>query len=193
MKYIYTLLLICFVFLGSFSAFSQTSSFREGELSINPGFSLGLIGYGYGYYGSASFTIPVTVNVSYGITDMFSVGAYAGYMGRSYGISGYESKLTVLSFGAQGTFHASAFLNENLDLDINEEKVDLYAKVILGLEPRFWTNEDGTTSPYYSDRVRARFGPVLGARYLFKPNLGVYAEGGRGTFGYLTLGLSFRI
>ena len=193
MKNIYTLLLTGLLCFGSLSAFSQTSSFREGELSINPGISLGLIGYGFGYYGSASFTIPVTVNVSYGITDMFSVGGYAGYMGRSYGVTGFESRLTVLSFGAQGAFHASAFLNENLDLNINEEKVDLYAKVILGLEPRFWTNEDGTTSPYYDNRVRGRFGPVLGARYLFKPNLGVYAEGGRGTFGYLTVGLSFRI
>lgn len=193
MKKFYTLLLTGLLCFGSYSAFSQTSSFREGELSINPGISLGLIGYGFGYYGSASFTIPVTVNVSYGITDMFSVGAYAGYMSRSYGVTGFESRLTVLSFGAQGAFHASAFLNEELDLDINAEKVDLYAKVILGLEPRFWTNEDGTTSPYYSDRVRGRFGPVLGVRYLFKPNLGVYAEGGRGTFGYLTVGLSFRI
>lgn len=193
MKKKYYLLFFGMLLMLSSPSFSQTSSFREGELSINPGISLGLIGYGYGYYGSVSFTVPVMVNVSYGITDMFSVGGYAGYMGRSYGLLGSETRLTVLSFGVQGAFHASAFLNENLDLDINEEKVDLYAKVILGLEPRFWTNEDGTTSPYYNNRVRARFGPVLGARYLFKPNLGVYAEGGRGTFGYLTIGLSFRI
>lgn len=191
MKKIYFFLLAGLLVFSS-TAYSQNAAYREGELSINPGLSLGLIGYGFGYYGTGGFAVPLTVNVGYGITENFSVGGYVGYMSRSYGPVGSRARLTALSLGAQGSFHASPFLNEHLDLGIDTEKWDLYAKVILGLESRFWTNDFGDRS-YYSDRVVPRFGPVLGARYMFKPNLGIYAEGGRGTFGYLTVGLSFRL
>ncbi len=192
MKKIYLIaLIISFLSLTS-AAHAQGNAFREGEISINPGLALGVIGYGYGYYGSAGFALPLIVSVGYGVTENISAGAYLGYMGRSYGPSGFRDRLTVISFGAQGAFHASDFLNENLDVGIDADKWDLYAKVILGFETRIWTSEAGTTS-YYSNGYGLRLGPTLGARYFFQPNLGVYAEGGRGTYGLLTLGLSLRL
>lgn len=192
MKKIYLIVLLISFLAFTSAAYAQSNSFRQGELSINPGLSLGVIGYGYGYYGSVGVALPVVVSVSYGVTENISAGAYLGYMGRSYGPAGFRDRLTVISFGAQGAFHASTFLNENLDLGIDADKWDLYAKVILGVETRFWTNEAGGTS-YYSNGFGLRLGPTLGARYFFQPNLGLYVEGGRGTYGVLTLGLSLRL
>lgn len=192
MKKIYLFILVISLVSLSGTAQAQGAAFRKGEISVNPGLSLGVIGYGYGYYGSMGFALPVIVSVGYGVTENISAGAYLGYMGRSYGPAGYQDRLTVISFGAQGAFHASAFLNEHLDLGIDADKWDLYAKVIAGIETRRWTNETGGSS-YYSNGFGLRLGPTLGARYFFQPNLGIYAEGGRGTYGLLTLGLSLRL
>lgn len=188
----YLLVLIISLLSLSTTVHGQNAAFRQGEISVNPGLSLGVIGYGYGYYGSVGFALPVVVSVNYGVTENISAGAYLGYMGRSYGPAGFQDRLTVVSFGAQGAFHASAFLNEHLDLGIDADKWDLYARVIAGIETRRWSNEAGGSS-YYSNGFGLRLGPTLGARYFFQPNLGVYVEGGRGTYGLLTLGLSLRL
>lgn len=166
----------------------------KGDLSVNAGLSLGVIGYGFGYYGSSGFPIPLTVNVDYGVHEMISVGPYLGYLRRSYGLAGDRYSFTSLAFGVQGVFHATPFLNETIGMDIDEEKVDFYGKVILGYETYNWRyNGESYNSWYYNDSGRTVFGPVLGVRYMFNPNFGGYAEGGRGTFGWLTLGLSFKL
>ena len=163
----------------------------KGDISLNAGISLGVIGYGYGFYGPASFAVPLTVNLEYGVHELFSVGPYLGYFRRSYGdFYSFSS----LAFGAQGVFHASPFLNENLDMGINEEKVDFYAKVILGYQVYSWRYKgESLNDGYYSGSGSAIFSPVLGARYMFKPNFGGFVEAGRGAFGVLTLGLSLKL
>lgn len=171
-------------------------AFQKGDLMLNAGFSFGLIGYGYGYYGSRSFSVPITANVGYGVSDEISVGAYAGYYGVSYGPSGSRYRLTNYSFGVQGTFHATPILNEALELDIDEKKFDYYAKLILGFETFRWTYNGKTFDDDFfrsNTDSRAVFGPVLGVRYMFKPNIGFYVEGGRGAYGWLTLGASFKL
>lgn len=203
-------LLLTFFFLGTTQALlaqdennsssvvketSNSAAFEKGDLTLNAGFSFGLIGYGFGYYGSRSFSVPITANVNYGISDEFSVGGYIGYYGVSYGPSDSRYRLTNFSFGAQGTFHATPFMNEALDFDLDETKIDYYARLILGFETFRWTYNGKTfNDEYYSDTDgRVIFGPVIGVRYMFKPNIGVYAEGGRGAYGWLTLGASFKL
>ena len=169
--------------------------FQKGDLMLNAGFSFGLIGYGYGYLGSRSFSIPITANMGYGITDEISIGGYVGYYGASYGPSNSRYRLSNFSFGVQGTFHATPLLNEALDLGIDETKFDYYARLILGYETYSW-KYNGT---FFSEELRSDndgrvvFGPVLGVRYLFKPTIGVYIEGGRGAYGWLTMGASFKL
>ena len=187
MKKIYYLLLSAFLLFSS-SATAQVFE-GKGDLSVNAGLSLGVIGYGYGGLGSAGFAVPLTANLNYGIHEMFSVGPYLAYMGRSYG----STTLSAFGFGAQGTFHASPFLNENLDLNINEEKVDVYAKLVLGYENYSWSYDGQRDYDWAGDSGGVDFGTVLGVRYMFNEKVGAYAEGGRGTFGLLTLGVSFKL
>lgn len=190
MKNLYIIIIsTCFLFCGKANA---QEAYEKGDITINAGISFGTIGYGFGY-GAAGFPIPLTASVDYGLTDLISVGPYAGYMSRTYGL-GSDLRFTSLSFGGQGAIHLSPLLNE-LDLDINTQKVDYYGKLILGYETYSWSYDNlSAFSDYYSGRSgRVVFGPVLGVRYMFKSNFGAYAEGGRGAFGYLNLGLSVRL
>jgi len=176
------------------TCFSQEGkAFEKGDISVNMGMSFGLIGYNYGY-GSRSFPIPISANVEYGINEYIGLGGYVGYLGVRYGNTGNDTKFRSYSFGVQGIFHGSTLLNEVLGLGIEDTKVDYYAKLLLGFETYKWKYEG---NPYYnfyneSNGTRAVFGPALGARYLFSPNFGAYIEGGRGAFGWITLGASLK-
>lgn len=193
MKKIFYLLLSGLLLLNS-PAFSQSAVYNEGDISVNAGLSLGVIGYGFGHYGSAGFPVPLTVNVDYGLTDIISVGPYIGFLRRSYGPSGDRYSFNSFAFGGHAMLHASPLLNEHLDLSIDETKIDVYGKLILGYETYSWRhNGESLNNWYYGNSGRVVFGPVLGARYMFTPNIGGYAEGGRGTFGWLTLGVSLRM
>lgn len=193
MKKIFYLLFSGLLLIAS-PAFSQSAVYNEGDLSVNAGLSLGVIGYGFGYYGSAGFPVPLSVNVDYGLTDMISVGPYLGYLRRSYGSVNDRYSFTSIAFGGHAMLHASSLLNEHFDLGIDESKVDVYGKLILGYETYSWRyNGESLNNWYYNNSGRVVFGPVVGARYMFTPNIGGYAEGGRGTFGWLTLGISLKM
>lgn len=192
MKKIYFLIFSGIVLLSS--PLLAQGIYQKGDISVNAGFSLGLIGYGYGYYGSAGFAIPLTANVEYGLNEMIGLGPYVGYMRRSYGSIDNRTSFTAIAIGGQAVFHVTPLLNELLETDINEETIDYYARVILGFETRSWRyNGERIDNLYYNNAVVPRFGPVVGVRYMFKPNLGVYGEGGRGAFGWLTLGVTLRL
>jgi hypothetical protein len=179
-------IVVLFVMLVAF-CWKASAQFEKGNLALNAGVSFGLIGYGYGYYGSGSGFLPVTISGEYSINDNFAVGAYFGYFSRSYN-SG-EFRFKAMSYGARGTFHASSFLNEKLSMNI-PEKLDIYASVLLGVESLSWKYKDETISGYYTDGSRVILGPVLGARYLFSPNFGAFFEFGRGAYGLGTLGIT---
>ena len=172
---------------------AQNMAYEQGNKLLNAGFSLGY--YGYGYFGNRSgFTVPLNASLEYGITEQISVGPYAGYARWSYrynaGFGETKYSWTFLAVGARGSFHYTEILNELTDGDINEEKVDLYVSLLLGLE--FRSYNDDSDLDYYGNETVFRLGPNLGVRYLLTRNVGIYVEGGRGTFGWLNLGLAAR-
>lgn len=188
MKKFFTILAVVVCCLSGNSAFAQ---YQKGDIAVNAGLSFGLIGYSYGSYGSSSGMPPVAINVEYSLDDRFAVGPYVGVFTRTYKYGDYKDRFTALSFGARGTFHASGFLNDVLDFNINEEKLDLYATVILGVETYSWkVDEKYVGDSYYAGGSRLILGPVVGARYQFTPNVGAFFEAGRGTFGLGTLGVT---
>mgnify|MGYP006189517033 CR=1 FL=1 len=208
MKRSITLAFIALCYLTTFNASAQNSenskssgkAYSEGDVSLNAGISLGTIGYGWGYGWSSSFSLPLTATLDIGVHEYFSVGGYAGYMGRSYkdawGGRTYKHTFRSYNFGVQGTFHASSFLNSEFDFNINDTKVDYYVRLLLGYEVYSWKYDDSWNNSYINYNTssgRMIFGPVVGVRYMFSPNVGGYIEGGRGAFGWLTLGVSFKM
>lgn len=183
------ILLIAFALMSAMNA--SYAQYEKGDLAVNAGISFGLIGYGYGYYSDGRGMPPLSVNVEYSTNNMLAFGPYLGIYTRSYG--GGDFRFTAMSFGARGTFHASEFLNDKAGMDINTEKLDIYGTVLLGFERYTWKYADHIADGYYSSGSRVIFGPVLGIKYFFTPAFGVYFEGGRGAFGYGTLGVSAKL
>lgn len=183
------LVVLACMLCGLFS--TASAQYEKGDIAVNGGFSFGLIGYGYGYYGGARGFLPVSVNLEYSVNDKFALGPYVGMYSRSYGSGDYRFR--AMSFGARGTFHASEFLNDNLNMSINAEKVDVYGALILGVETYSWKYADNIADGYYANGSRFIFGPVLGIRYMFSPAFGAFFEGGRGAFGYGTIGITARL
>jgi hypothetical protein len=166
-------LFLSFVIVASLALSAQDTmaqSYQQGDKLLNVGIGLGTYGGGgIGFGGS----------FEYGIHDAISVGALAGYSGRSY----LGSRWSVLTIGARGSYH----FNELLNLD--NDMIDLYAGLGLGYRNFSWDyNGFGSSYNYGSGIV---FLGHIGGRYYFNPNLGAFAELGSG-FGTLQAGLTFK-
>lgn len=183
---------------------AKAQLYNKGDITLNAGISLGTIGFGgYGLYGNNfSGFLPLTANIEYSIDEKFAIGGYGAFYSRSYnynfGSSRYRNGFRAFAFGGRGTFHATPFLNDALDANIDGNKLDLYISVIAGLQVTSWfydddfKNQTGFGDDLYANRVSPVLGPVLGVRYMFTPGVGMYFEGGRGALGWATLGLSFK-
>jgi opacity protein-like surface antigen len=164
--------------------------YEKGDNIFNAGFGLGYYGYGYSYVGRSTSFPALTANYELGIHEYFGVGPYAGYASWNYRSSGFDGGSSIFSVGARGSFHYSSLLNEALDFGIDDTKLDLYVTLIMGMT---FFNNTGFLADNRYNSSRFDFGPVLGARYYFGKNFGVYVEGGRGALSYLTLGISLKM
>ena len=171
-------------------------AYNEGDKIFMAGISFGYYGYGLGSGRSVSVP-PLTAALELGIHENFSVGPYVGYASwgwdnRLLGVN-YNYRYNFLAIGARGSFHYVPILNEALDLSLDEEKLDFYVTLLVGLEFQSYNGEDfgGPFGDRYNDNyTRFRLGPVLGFKYKFNDRFGAYFEGGRGAFGYGTLGVA---
>lgn len=182
-------LLFCAFAFSLLMGVSANAQFAKGDILINPGISFLGYGYGFGYAGGYSGLPALSASVEYSITDQIGVGGYVGYQSRKYSFS--DIRWTSIGFGARGVYHASELLNDALNSDINAEKLDIYAGLSLGYQTYSWSSDIGNLSGLSSGAVV--FGGILGVRYMFKPGIGVYGELGRGAFGAITLGATFKL
>ena len=190
MKKIIVLLNVIMLSAGySYSQESQVQvqvneyAFNQGDLLLNAGFSFAYYGQTFGGTRSLGI-IPLSVNLEYGIHKYISVGPYLGYASWDYDI-GNDFTWNILSLGARGSFHYLPLLDEILESDLDLERLDFYASLILGLEIQ------SSNPNIIENETELVLGPVLGFKYLFNERVGAYFEGGRGTFGYGTLGVAF--
>lgn len=148
-----------------------------------------LIKFGVGVNGVGA---PVEVSYEKGIIENFlteglvlGVGANVGYYGYKEDYASlagaYSWKYTNMIVAARALGHYS--LIDNLDT---------YAGLVLGYNAasaKFsGPNADLIPSPSVGGLV---FGGLVGARYEFNPNLGIYAEAGY-SISYLTVGLAYK-
>ncbi|SDJ93027.1 hypothetical protein SAMN05421823_101451 [Catalinimonas alkaloidigena] len=171
--------------MGLFAAVphnAQAQSYAKGDNILMAGVSIGRYGYGYSwYYSNAALFLPLNAALELGVHEFISVGPYLAYA-RWYGWN-------YVSVGARGSAHLFPILNEYLDTDLDDTDIDVYVSVLLGLDfrPYYYTNDSN-----FRGRAGIGGGSVVGARYQFNPNVGVYAEVGRGALGYLTGGVALK-
>ncbi len=168
-------------------------AYNKGDKIFMAGISFGY--YGYGYLGGRSVSVPpLTAALELGIHENFSVGPYVGYASWSYDYISFNYSWNFIAVGARGSFHYVPVLNEALDLSLDEEKLDFYVTLIVGLEFQTRTGDDNLSGIFGENDsdtdISPQFGPVLGFKYKFNDKFGVYFEGGRGAFGYGTIGVA---
>ncbi|NBA86345.1 hypothetical protein GVN16_11260 [Emticicia sp. CRIBPO] len=132
----------------------QAQGFDKGTKNLNVG-----VGYGYGLGANAS--------LDYGVSDLISVGAMAGFSRRSYFGYGYN----YLVLGGRGAVHFGKFLEEPLGMDA--DKFDPYVGLTGGFRRVSYT--DGYVG-YSGAGTGVMLGGYVGLRYQLKGSLGVYAE-----------------
>lgn len=191
MKKIYILFLpVFFLFYNPVDALAQ-APFQQGKVLVDAGLSMGVFGYGFGTRHAAGFPVPLTAGLEYGLSNIIGIGPYVGYLNQRVEMPGHTSSFTTMALGGQVVFHLSGLLKENTELVIDEEKVDLYVKALAGYE-RYGERINGQRieRQFLAESGKPVFGAVAGARYMFNPTVGAFAEGGRGIFGWLNLGVS---
>ena len=187
------LLAICVCYVTQAQS-SQTVQVESGGLAYNQGdkiaqlgVSFGSYGYGFGSIGNRGFTLPVTASLEFGFHEYLSAGPYIGYASWNY--SGLDNRFSIFSAGARGSFHYLPLINDALDLGLDESDWDFYITLMLGIQSYSWRDDF-----IFAGNLNATefvFSGVVGFRYKFNRNWGVYFEGGRGAIGYATIGASY--
>lgn len=184
----FSLTLIISLFFSTL-AMTQDLAYDKGDHLFNAGFGLGYYNYGFGF--GRSFSIPaVEANFEIGIHEYIGIGPYAGFVSWNYTNPNFRGDFAIVTFGGRASFHYTTLLEELLETDLSSDVLDLYVTMILGAE---FENYSGDFESNYDDQTSVFLGPVVGARYYISKSFGVYAEGGRGSFSFLKLGLSLKL
>lgn len=175
MKKIISSLLFTVLVLGGLTANAQ---FEKGDKLLNLGLNLG------GTYGGGGIGIGGSYEV--GIHDFISVGGQADFVSWSNGFGGYKWKYNFLTLGVRGSYHFGKHFLEN-------DKLDLYAGPAIGYTISKYKDPSGWSGSYVNDYGSGVFfGAFAGARYYFKPSMGVFGEAGYNA-SPLKVGITFKM
>ena len=169
-KILFMILVVAALGTTSQKAFAQ---FEKGDKLLNAGINLG------GTYGGGG----VGVGASYeaGVHDFISVGAQADFVTWNYGTFGYKWRYNFFTIAARGSYHYGKHF-------LTVDKLDLYAGPAIGYRIAS-SSYDGVGYDAYGSGVF--FGAFAGARYYFKPAMGVFGEVGYNA-SPLKVGITFK-
>ncbi len=190
------LLTLAFVFFLFFS-FPEIKAedkmiYRDHNL-LGGGISLGYLGTGF--MGTRSIGVPpLSAYYETGVHDFITAGPYLGFARWSYryAVADYRYSWTFINAGGRGSFHLTGFLNEVFDMGMDEEKIDWYVTLFVGMEFRRYSSSGDWVGSTYGNTSRFFIGPSTGVRYYISDNMAIFAEGGYSAFGAFTFGVSFR-
>lgn len=174
MKKISVLLSALFITMMSFA---QNGAYSKGDKLLNVGVGLN------SYYSGG---LPVGASFEYGVTEDISVGVNFDYLSHKYKYYGGSYKWTAMYFGARGSYHFNTLLN------IDNEKVDVYAGATLGYRSFKWKDSWGESglSGKYDNGLYVGF--FAGGKYYFTDNIGGFAELGAIGSTNFRIGVAFK-
>jgi hypothetical protein len=164
----------------------KAQKFEKGTIAINAGVGiLSSVHYYVGYLAGGKRSPVMSLSGEYGFMKLgpgvMGLGFAFGYQSASYtdNLGGYyyTDKWTTTMFGARATYHPDF---------LNSEKYDVYGIAQLSFDHfgyRFSTNDPDYglyygSSLYHSNSLNSYIRPYLmvGARYYFTKNFGVFSE-----------------
>lgn len=176
--------LITFFVLLLATTISFAQVYKKGVTNLNAGISIGGLA---GLYGEADFP-PLSLGLQFGIHEKISVGGIVGYSSSSYdygyyGNSDWKWTYTYIFIGARGEYHF---------VDVDVKDLDLYGGLTIGYNIVNVSEPSGFSGSYTVGDSYLLYGFHAGARYMFSPKIGAFAELGYG-IGYLTVGVNVRL
>lgn len=174
---------------------------QENELRLNIGIPLGKYGkFDHNFNGSDESNSPsFIIQLEKDWKPDFSMGAYVGYAGQKQEWNFTEVKYNYYRFGTVLTYEMNNWLSE---MNISPENgIEMYASVKTGLSlenrKSSYSQLDNGNNRIVSDNSRNKLlfdlGVVLGSRYYFTDQLGIFAELGWGNAGFFTIGTTFAL
>ncbi len=157
--------------------------------------------------GSSVFLPPIVVNGQTALfpsgsywTKLISIGGSVMYDMDIYKWSfwnvDYVNKDTYIKIGGVGSYHVTPILQDYANWGEGFDKIDIYLSIFTGVSIHPYTDYEynPVTMTYdekHNTNVGGYFGEVLGAKYYFSDNFGIYGEVGfGGNPGYLTFGVT---
>lgn len=195
-------LILCITCLN---ANGQDAAYEKGQFQINGGIEFGVFDRdAYQYRNTTEYdnvssneSTPISANIEYGISQSFSIGGYGSYFSKTWNYDNFsqeasESSFQAISFGVRGTLHGTPLINDLIKgLTINPDKWDIYTSLMVGIETLNWEHSwEDSFNDQPSSETKFRLGPVIGARYMFTPTIGAFAEFGGGANGAGRVGFS---
>lgn len=188
--------LVIFAILLPTILFSQ-----EKDLRLNIGVPIGKYGKFYHHYNEAEESnVPsFIIQLEKKLRPEMSLGAYIGYAGQKQEWDFNEKKFNYYRLGTVFTYELNNWLSE---MNIAPENgIEIYASVKAGLSLETTTLSisklDGDNRPIVSSDKDNNFlfdlGAILGARYHFSNQFGLFTELGWANAGFFTIGTTFTL
>jgi hypothetical protein len=184
---------------------SAQSTYEKGDFLLNPSVTLGWYDYGYGL-NRTSVVPPVGLNFEYHVAGVLGIGLEGTYMSRKYEdfnptsfTSSYDYSYKAIS--ARVSFHYLDLIRNWFPEELSSEqldKLDLYVTASSGYQwinsKRTWRDGDLTSDPHEEKLFESSFTSNFagGVRYYVSDNFGVFAEGGRNSFGWVKIGATLK-
>lgn len=176
--------------------FARKYAFEKRDFDFNGGVSFGYYRNDRNQYGpKAGSAVPLTLSAEYGISDRIGIGFITGVYSRKFKVENnlYDPldnnvlRDTRMIGGLRVNLHFTSMLENFFNTPLSSDEIDFYLGASGTVE------KDVISSTKYQKDLHFHPGIVGGARYYFLQNVGIFAEGGTGNFGLLTLGLSGRL
>lgn len=176
---------VCAVLVAVFSisSFAGESCFQKGNSNIQAGLGLGM---------GAGFPVGAVATYEYAIHDLVSVGGSFTFSGKKEDVFLTEVSWKGFNISLRGNFHLFNLPALENKVPIND-KLDVYGGLAMGFAIRKAKVESQIEGFNYSSNDNGfLFSVILGAKYYFTKNFGVYLEESAISTGIFNLGAVFK-
>ena len=183
-------ILFCLIFATNKEIIAQNKhaeAFEQGIVLIDLKTSIGA----FRNRNFLSQKTPVFVGADYAINNDFSAGVYGGwYQNTQKDVGSFAVDVNYYYYGGRFGLHFSDFIRAKTPLNINPQTVDVYATLWGGLNSR----KDKTLIAGSSNlKPVTDVGIYLGVRMYTKYRIGGVLELGKGPFGFMNIGICYKI
>jgi hypothetical protein len=146
-------------------------------------------------------SMPINLNSEITVCKNFTAGPLVTYLQRKNVQDVSETALVIndgninyhhLMIGAKGSYHLLPLIQKMVRKPMLVDYVDVYVSGWAGYSLVF-SNKSDANPTHMKDNQTLRGGATIGVRSMVLPKFGFFAEGGYGSYGYLSFGLTARL